>query len=303
MRSRDRGIVGEATVDFIRQFKVDIGADRHLGHRGRRHAARLRLPRGEGGARDHRAVARGLARRRPQQVQPAGDGRAGARSTQIDCLFTDAAPPRAVSRAARRGRRASCVDLRGCAMTDKTLPARPRPGHLELAQHRVRRARAASSRWRSASSARSIRSPAGSSTTRWRSGPAQLATAREALAKAGLTARRHRARSASPTSARPRWCGTASTGEPIAQRHRLAGPARRAAVRRSCAQRGLEPTDPREDRAGHRRLLLRHQARAGCSTTCAGARAAAAARRAGLRHRRQLADVAADRRHACTPPT
>ena len=25
LRSRDRGIVGEATVDFIRQFKVDIG--------------------------------------------------------------------------------------------------------------------------------------------------------------------------------------------------------------------------------------------------------------------------------------
>ena len=52
--------------------------DRHLGDRGRRQPARLRLPRGEGGARDHRALARGLARRRPQQVQPAGDGRAGA---------------------------------------------------------------------------------------------------------------------------------------------------------------------------------------------------------------------------------
>ncbi|MCW5636851.1 MAG: DeoR family transcriptional regulator, partial [Rubrivivax sp.] len=25
VRSRDRGIIGEATVDFIRQFKVDIG--------------------------------------------------------------------------------------------------------------------------------------------------------------------------------------------------------------------------------------------------------------------------------------
>jgi DeoR family glycerol-3-phosphate regulon repressor len=25
VRSRDRGIVGEATIDFIRQFKVDIG--------------------------------------------------------------------------------------------------------------------------------------------------------------------------------------------------------------------------------------------------------------------------------------
>ena len=78
VRSRDRGIVGEATVDFIRQFKVDIGLIGISGIEADGSAARLRLPRGEGGARDHRALARGLARRRPQQVQPAGDGRAGA---------------------------------------------------------------------------------------------------------------------------------------------------------------------------------------------------------------------------------
>ena len=41
MRSRDRGIVGEATVEFISQFKADIGLDRHLGHRARRNTARL----------------------------------------------------------------------------------------------------------------------------------------------------------------------------------------------------------------------------------------------------------------------
>ena len=85
VRARDRGIVGEATVDFIRQFKVDIGADRHLRHRGRRHAARLRLPRGEGGAAIIEHVARGLAGGRPQQVQPPGDGGAGAGWTRSTC--------------------------------------------------------------------------------------------------------------------------------------------------------------------------------------------------------------------------
>src|SRR3990167_4874368 len=52
--------------------------DRHQRHRVRRHAARLRLPRSEGGAHHRRAVARGLARRRPQQVQPARYGGTGA---------------------------------------------------------------------------------------------------------------------------------------------------------------------------------------------------------------------------------
>ncbi len=42
---------------------------RHLGDRVRRHAARLRLPRGEGVAHDHRARAPGLAGRGSQQVR------------------------------------------------------------------------------------------------------------------------------------------------------------------------------------------------------------------------------------------
>ena len=110
VRSRDRGIVGEATVDFIRQFRVDIGLIGISGIEGDGTPARLRLPRGEGGARDHRALARGLARRRPQQVQPAGDGRAGAPRPDRRAVHRPAA-------AARRSRRCwpkpacSCVHL------------------------------------------------------------------------------------------------------------------------------------------------------------------------------------------------
>ena len=38
VRARDRGIVGEVTVDFIAPVQGRHRADRHLGHRGRRHA-------------------------------------------------------------------------------------------------------------------------------------------------------------------------------------------------------------------------------------------------------------------------
>ena len=68
--------------------------DRHLGHRGRRHAARLRLPRSEGGARDRRAFARGLAGRRPQQVQPRRRWSSWAGSTRSTrCSPTRPPPP------------------------------------------------------------------------------------------------------------------------------------------------------------------------------------------------------------------
>ena len=56
--------------------------DRHLGHRGRRLPARLRLPRGQGGADHHRAFARGLAGGRPQQIQSPGHG--GTRAPVAD---------------------------------------------------------------------------------------------------------------------------------------------------------------------------------------------------------------------------
>ena len=61
----------------------------------------------------------------------------------------------------------------------------------------------------------------------------QLAVAREALARAGMSAARRWPPSASPTSARPPSSGTAHTGRPVAQRHRLAEPGQRAALRRA----------------------------------------------------------------------
>ena len=67
---------------------------------------------------------------------------------------------------------------------EEAPPARARPGHVELARHRVRRRAAPSvAHGAAASSARSFRSPAGSSTIRWRSGRAQLATACEARSR------------------------------------------------------------------------------------------------------------------------
>ncbi len=77
VRTRDRGIVGEAAVDFIRQFRVDIAL---IGISGIEADGTLRDF-------DYREVkvaqtiigarARGLAGRRPQQVQPPGHGAAG----------------------------------------------------------------------------------------------------------------------------------------------------------------------------------------------------------------------------------
>ena len=160
--------------------------DRHLGHRGRRHPARLRLPRGEGGAGDHRALARGLARRRPQQVQPAGDGRAGAPRRDRPAVHRRGAAARRFPSCSPRPA-CSCVTCED-RHDRQDAPARPRPGHLELAQHRLRRATAASSPWRSASSGRSSRSPGWVEHDPREIWESQLATAREALAKAGLGA-------------------------------------------------------------------------------------------------------------------
>ena len=92
VRSRDRGIVGEATVDFIKQFKVDIGL---IGISGIESDGTLRDF-------DFREVkvARAIIEQsrqvwvaadhskfnRPAMVQVAGFG-------EIDSLFTDQAPP------------------------------------------------------------------------------------------------------------------------------------------------------------------------------------------------------------------
>ena len=179
-------------------------------------------------------------------------------------------------------------------MTDKTPPARPRPGHLELAQHRLRRARPHRRDGAARVPADLPAARAGSSTTRRRSGRRSSRPRARRWRKAGLGGRRHRRRSASPTSARRRCSGTARTGEPVY--NAIVWQDRRAEP--TCAalrERGLEPTVPREDRPRHRRLLLRHQAAVDPRPRRRRARRGRA-RRARLRHRRQLADVAADRR-------
>ena len=92
VRPRDRGIVGEAAVDFIRQFKVDIGL---IGISGLESDGTLRDY-------DYRevTVARAIVERsrevwlaadhskfnRPAMVEV-------ARFDRIDVLFTDAEPP------------------------------------------------------------------------------------------------------------------------------------------------------------------------------------------------------------------
>ena len=84
----------------------------------------------------------------------------------------------------RRGRNDRNNDTRR-----KTLHRRDRPGHHEHPLHRVRphgRARSPARRW---STGRSIRSPAGSNTIRWRSGATPQTVIAEALRGADLTHR------------------------------------------------------------------------------------------------------------------
>ncbi len=123
----------------------------------------------------------------------------------------------------------------------------------------------------------------------WRT---QLATAREALAQAGIGASAC-APWASPTSAKPPCCGTARPAA-RAPRHRLAGPARRARLR-AIARAGpcRQPSRPRP--GCWSTPTSPAPSCSGCSTTCL-VRASSRARRAGLRHGGQLAHLAADRR-------
>ncbi|EFF46442.1 glycerol-3-phosphate regulon repressor [Xanthomonas citri pv. aurantifolii str. ICPB 10535] len=84
VRGRDQGVTGEATVELIRQFKVDFGGDRHFRYRSGRHPAGFRLPGSARGAGHHRTLATRAAGRRSQQIRSqrhgaAGRHRAGAR--------------------------------------------------------------------------------------------------------------------------------------------------------------------------------------------------------------------------------
>ena len=78
-------------------------------------------------------------------------------------------------------------------------------------------------------------------------------------------------------------------------RHRLAGPADRGCLRRSCSAAGAEEPCHREDRAAARPVFLGDQDRLDPRSRRGRARASRA-RRARLRHGRQLPAVAADRR-------
>jgi len=92
VRARDRGIVGEATIDFIRQFKVDIGI---IG------ISSIEL---DGVLRDFDArevkVAQTIIEQSRQVWLVADSSKFGrqalvkmAHLSQIDVLFTDAPPP------------------------------------------------------------------------------------------------------------------------------------------------------------------------------------------------------------------
>jgi DeoR/GlpR family transcriptional regulator of sugar metabolism len=107
LRGRDRGVVGEGAIDFIRQFKVDIAL------------VGISCP-------------RGLAGGRPQQVQPARDGRgghAGAHRPPVHRRARARALPNAVAR--RSGALPYFMNTPICALRALSPPrrgCRQRPG-------------------------------------------------------------------------------------------------------------------------------------------------------------------------------
>lgn len=97
VRGRDRGIVGEATIDFIRQFKVDIGI---IGISSIEDDGTLR----DFDPREVR-VAQTIIEQSREVWLVADSGKFGrqalvrmAHVSQIDALFTDARPPEALER-------------------------------------------------------------------------------------------------------------------------------------------------------------------------------------------------------------
>ena len=121
-----------------------------------------------------------------------------------------------------------------------------------------------------------------------------LGVLRQACRRAGARGRRRRRHRHHQPARDDRAVGSAHrpAGAP---RHRLAGPPHRRALRGAPRRRRGDAGAP-QDGAGARSVLLRHQARAGCSDTCARARRARRARRAVLRHHRHVAGLEAHRR-------
>ncbi len=93
-----------------------------------------------------------------------------------------------------------------------------------------------------------------------RSGRRQLGVAAEAIARAGLTPRRHR-RHRHHQPARNHPALGPQDRPAAAQRHRLAGPPHRRDLRPPARPTDWKPLFRAQDRPGPRRLLLRHQAR------------------------------------------
>ena len=108
-------------------------------------------------------------------------------------------------------------------------------------------------------------------------------------------------RSASPTSARRRCCGSAPTGRPV--HNAIVWQDRRTAdICERWRADGLAETVARAHRARHRPVFLGLENPLAARQRCRAARARRR-RRDRLRHDRQLSVVAADRRHGCTRPT
>ena len=127
----------------------------------------------------------------------------------------------------------------------------------------------------------------------------QSGVAAEAMAKAGLKPRTSRP-SASPTSARPPWSGTARPGEPVC--NAIVWQDRRTAA--FCDQL---KRDGLEDLIRKKTGLVIDAYFSGSKLrwildNVPGARARGGAGRAGLRHRRHLADLETDRRQTSTSP-
>ena len=154
------------------------------------------------------------------------------RRSKLGAAPAGGAPPTRLDRVARERIRVAVDRARDDAHS------RPRPGHDQLALDPVRSRGRASSPSRSVSSRSTFRAPAGSSTTRRRSGrrrprPSPRCSRARALTAADIAgdrdhepARDHRA------------LGSSAPARPVAPRDRLAGPAHRRRVRARCRPRG-----------------------------------------------------------------
>ena len=92
VRRSDGGVIGEATMDFMRPVPGRLCGNRRLRHRSRRNRPRLRLSGGAGGAGDHAARAENDPRRRPHEVRAQSADPHRLMVTWM-CFVTDEPPP------------------------------------------------------------------------------------------------------------------------------------------------------------------------------------------------------------------